>query len=64
MTNRLDKLERENAALREELENQWEENHFEHCGRTWPHASAVDCMWPYPEILLRQSEINPVCELQ
>ena len=30
------KIECENAVLREELRDQWESNHWEHCG-AWPH---------------------------
>jgi hypothetical protein len=30
---------------------QWEENHFEHCGRGWPHASRDLCRWPPPRPL-------------
>ena len=43
-------------ALRAELEAQWRENHFEHCGRTWPHAGGERCMWPPPELLNRPPE--------
>jgi DNA repair exonuclease SbcCD ATPase subunit len=39
----------ENAALRSELENQWEYNHSEHCANNWPHEG--DCHWPRPAIL-------------
>jgi hypothetical protein len=35
--------------LRADLEAQWEENHFEHCGR--PHGPEKACMWPRPESL-------------
>ena len=49
-------LSSENVALRAELEAQWRENHFEHCGRTWPHAGGERCMWPPPELLNRPPE--------
>ena len=42
-------LERENAALRAELQRQWEYNHAEHCGKAWPHEGA--CYWPLPGML-------------
>lgn len=44
-------LEIENDALRRELAHQWWENHFEHCGREWPHDSGRVCGWPPPAIL-------------
>lgn len=42
----------ENAELRRELEDQWEDNHAEHC--SWPvdHSNGR-CHWPRPEILDR-----------
>ena len=43
-------LRREIAILRYELVSQWEENHFEHCGRL-PHQEGKACMWPYPLVL-------------
>jgi hypothetical protein len=46
-----DSLLRENAALREELQKQWESNHFEHCSREWPHPEGKPCHWPLPEVL-------------
>jgi hypothetical protein len=52
---RIRELERENALLREELWQQWQENHFEHCSRRWPHGENDPCMWPLPPIL----EIEP-----
>lgn len=47
----IERLERENALLREELWEQWEANHFEHCDREWPHAEGVHCSWPLPDVL-------------
>ena len=44
-------LRLENAALREELREQWESNHAEHCGSEWPHPEGKDCYWPLPAIL-------------
>jgi hypothetical protein len=44
-------LKRENAELRRLLQEEWEANHFEHCGRDWPHASGHICRWPPPAIL-------------
>lgn len=41
-------LEEDNGRLREALRVQWEYNHFEHCGREWPHAEGVFCGWPLP----------------
>ena len=41
----------ENAELRKELQDQWEENHFEHCSRDWPHPEGKICFWPYPTVL-------------
>lgn len=48
-------LQKEVAALRDELWRQWEYNHFEHCGvryPPWPHKGI--CHWPIPLVL--QSE--------
>lgn len=42
---------RENAELRGVLWEEWESNHFEHCGRDWPHPKGKPCYWPPPEIL-------------
>jgi hypothetical protein len=40
------------AALLAELEEQWASNHFEHCGREWPHPpDQWFCGWPKPDIL-------------
>ena len=51
-------LLRENAELRGVLWEQWEANHFEHCGRDWPHPEGKSCYWPLPEILqLNSSEV-------
>lgn len=44
-------LERENAQLREELFEQWEVNHVEHCSREWPHPEGEYCHWPLPPLL-------------
>lgn len=47
------RLTAENAELRRELEDQWEENHAEHC--SWPidHSNGQPCQWPRPEALDR-----------
>lgn len=47
----IESLLEENAALRAELLDQWEYNHFEHCGRTWPHAVGQFCGWPRPDLI-------------
>ncbi len=47
----LDRLRAENAALRDELEEQWRANHFEHCSREWPHPEGTRCNWERPAIL-------------
>jgi hypothetical protein len=44
------RLDAENAELRAELANQWEENHFEHCGRRL-HDFGEGCSWPKPSAL-------------
>lgn len=46
-----ERLRAENERLRAELERQWWENHFEHCGREWPHPTGYECAWPRPAIL-------------
>lgn len=51
----LDRLQHEVAALREELWTQWEENHFEHCSREWPHPPGRECYWELPAILAPKS---------
>ncbi len=43
-------LEHENVELRAALLEQWEEAHFDHCGRL-PHAEGQHCMWPPPVVL-------------
>ena len=43
------RLRSENAALREALEKQWEEAHFDHCGRL--HGADKQCLWPRPKVL-------------
>jgi hypothetical protein len=48
---RIADLEEENARLREELRHQWEENHFEHCSREWPHPEGKRCHWELPSLL-------------
>ena len=45
------RLEADNAALRAALEEQWSFNHFEHCGRDWPHPPGRPCHWPRPALL-------------
>jgi hypothetical protein len=47
--NEMETLRLENNALREALEEQWEEAHFDHCGRL--HGPDKPCMWPRPELL-------------
>jgi hypothetical protein len=42
----LERLRRENQALRDELWRQWLDNHAEHCGEPWPHEGR--CGWPLP----------------
>jgi hypothetical protein len=42
-------LEEEIKELRAELLRQWEYNHAEHCGHTFPQDK---CQWPMPKILL------------
>jgi hypothetical protein len=51
LLDRLVRLEHENAALREELRNQWEYNHSEHCSRVFPHPAGTPCYWPPLAIL-------------
>lgn len=46
-----ERLRAENAALRDELEEQWQANHFEHCSREWPHPEGARCNWERPPIL-------------
>lgn len=48
-TSELERLRAENEALRAALEEQWEEAHFDHCGRL--HGPEKTCMWPRPEVL-------------
>jgi hypothetical protein len=36
--------------LHRELATQWDENHFEHCGRL-PHKDGQPCHWPQPDVL-------------
>lgn len=48
-TTELARVRTENQALRAELRHQWEDNHFEHCGKPWPHQGR--CYWPLPEVL-------------
>jgi hypothetical protein len=43
-------VRRRTAALAVELERQWEEAHFDHCGR-WPHSEGQPCHWPRPDVL-------------
>ncbi len=57
-------LQHENAALREQLYEQWEANHVEHCSRRWPHAVGEQCMWPLPEALVVQASPQVVDERQ
>lgn len=45
---RIEKLERENARLRAELWEQWEDNHSEHCSNQWPHPDGEICCCPVP----------------
>ena len=40
------------ALLREDLREQWEYNHSEHCDRDWPHPEGERCHWPLPPILV------------
>ena len=52
MQDELERLKKENAALRLELWKQWECNHSEHCGKVippWPHQG--ECYWPIPAVL-------------
>lgn len=51
----LAKLEADDARLREELREQWEINHHEHCGDEWPHPEGHFCHWPVPEVLAAPS---------
>lgn len=44
-------LKAENKALREELQTQWESNHFEHCGVPVPPYVHDGCQWPMPVVL-------------
>src|SRR5690348_9877424 len=39
------------AALRQELAEQWWANHDEHCSGEWPHREGKTCYWPLPELL-------------
>ena len=43
-------LEREVAALRDELWEQWLGNHYENCRSEWPHPGK-DCYCPPPTVL-------------
>ena len=52
LEDRIAGLEREDGLLREDLWDQWESNHIEHCSREWPDASEVICCWPKPESLV------------
>lgn len=54
----LQQLRQENEQLRQALEEQWEANHFEHCGRDWPHPTGRVCHWPRPEILDGYSSVT------
>ena len=36
----------------EALHKEWQENHFEHCGRQWPHPEGKTCHWPQPTVLV------------
>lgn len=51
---RIKDLEKENNRLREDLWNEWEANHTEHCSREWPHPAdrTIPCNWPQPESLV------------
>jgi hypothetical protein len=56
------RLTKENAKLRKELWNQWEYNHYEHCGRgdisgSKPHEG--DCYWPVPKVLMTKKRVHP-----
>lgn len=48
---RIAELELKNGLLREELWDQWEVNHCEHCDREWPHSEGRMCHWPLPDAL-------------
>lgn len=50
---RIAALEAEIAALTAALWDQWESNHWEHCGE-WPHDDD-DCRWPMPPALARNT---------
>jgi hypothetical protein len=50
LTDRIVGLQGENARLRFQLAEEWELNHFEHCGRL-PHNEGTACLYPYPAVL-------------
>lgn len=54
----VDTLKAENEALREELLDQWQANHFEHCSAEWPHPATreIPCHWPLPQVLDGEQE--------
>lgn len=47
-------LERENAALRVELESQWWTNHAEHCDNTRECGPDEPCNWARPVLIAKK----------
>ena len=52
MTESLAELRQQIALLKEQLREQWEYNHAEHCGSVWPHPDGDRCYWPPPKELV------------
>ncbi len=43
------------ADLAKDLEEQWLQNHVDHCADGWPHDSY--CLWPQPTSLARYKSL-------